>query len=101
MKRREYYGLDQMKMDLHFMHGVILEEDETWDEEVPQSVIDADIAQYEKDQEERRRADAEYRLKYEEECKDANLPYCRHCHTYYDPFSQHHCEERSWNSGGI
>ncbi len=100
MTRDEYYGLSAMAVDLLQTHGIECPRDDSWDEEVPQEVIDADEARYEEDRRRDQEAQRLARLEYEKNCSDFHIPTCPICKIQYDPFSQHSCSDRSYEQGG-
>lgn len=89
--KREYYGLDSFANDVLAMHSLTVPVDSSWDDIVPQSVIDEDNkkrAEALKLEQERER---KFKLAYEKDCKEFSIPTCPICHIQYDPFSQHSC----------
>jgi hypothetical protein len=100
MTRDEYYGLSNMASDLLHTHGVEIERDPSWDEEVPQEVIDADNLRDEEIRRANQEAERIARLEYEKNCDNFHIPTCPICREQYDPFSQHRCSDRSYDQGG-
>lgn len=100
MTRDEYYGLSSMAVDLLHTHGIETERDPSWDEEVPQEVIDADNLRDEEIRLANQEAERIARLEDEKNCRDFHIPTCPICREQYDPFGQHTCRDRSYDQGG-
>lgn len=100
MNRDEYYGLSNMVDDILCMHGILIQRDSTWDEEVPQETIDADRKLHLAYIKYNQKCERINRLQYEKECEDFHIPTCPICLEQYDPFSIHGCRNKSYDQGG-
>lgn len=89
MTRAEYYGLEEMAKDFLQMHGINVPRDSTWDDEIPQHIIDEDNKRQ------------QLIAQSQQNNSNFSIPICQFCNSEYDPFSSHSCNNQYQFSGGM